>query len=487
MPLTAEWVRQNIAGETLTLNSELVGLGEAGKALFGAGFLGEGDWSVRLADRDPASLAVWGSAMVRGGPRDVEVRFLTGRSDPEVVLGLIVYIDLKDDWASREFGDLGLGPLKSFGLSKPEAAYIIDAGRRSASPSTEGCARYGAGAKAAVNRFCVRRTSPGYSDLYSRFGSEESQTDLVALVKSLPFFKTDTPAVEVPDQVEDAVRGLSLRLSYAQVTVREDSRNIVSSVVSVTAGAIGGSTPRSVEIIPGIFWAKSLSVTLQLSGRSKFVISADFKGTIGSTDAEVTARYASGGHARIRGAVRNVRLDPVIKDFLTQALGADAEQVLTFPTVESMAVEANVSPKGTAFSGTVEVRIPLDGAHGDAFFAVTGSKMLGPSGTASASAALNFPLPSEDDPGRRLSFTGGFTQQGGKADFNLGWRALGGAHDPEVRLSDFLRLQGEFGSDGEGVPDIALSAVSAVYRPSEKFLLMKAEHPHVQIVLSVLE
>ncbi|MFJ8390849.1 hypothetical protein ACIQ9Q_41485 [Streptomyces sp. NPDC094438] len=474
MPVSTDWVRQNIASDTLTLDAHLLDLGDPTDYLFSDDYLGR-SWTVTTRLRNADALVAWGRAPIKGQERDVEVHFLCAPEDPQTIAGIAIYGDLADNWNPSDFPDLNLQPLQHFEFRKPEVALIVEPGYPY--PLIEGSARYGTetGVGKIPNRFCVRRTSPGFSDLYSRFGSPSSSPNLTQIIASLPF---PLPSANTPQQVQTAISGLSLPLSHAEVTIQEDNQNIVSASITVNVGELG----RDIVIIPGFFTANALDITLQLSGRSQFLVGAEFTGKIGQTSATASASYASGGNVRIMGAVRNVALDPVILNWLKDALGTDVTQALSAPTVETMAVEANITPSSTALSAGAEIKIPIHGSSGDAYLAITASKQA--SKTYTVSTTLEFPFPSPDNATRRVVFQGTASKQNDTLTFILDWEAEGAPKDPEVCLSDILRL---FGADDLGLPDICLSSLKAVYRPTDNFLLLEAKSQNVEIALLTLK
>ncbi|WP_370424123.1 hypothetical protein AB8O64_35660 (plasmid) [Streptomyces sp. QH1-20] len=502
MTLTAADVAQGIERRAFTLTSSLLGLNGLADELFTAEYFGA-QWNVEVegGDADPAAdfLVMWGSAEVKGRRRPVEVHFLRSGENREQVGGLLVFARLQkegasdDDWDPPEFRDLGvgagLGALKSFGMTQPELMLSVDPEHGSPYALFGGAARYGNTAPRTVpDRFCAQPSSPGFSDLYARFARPYSSQDLPQLIGRLPI---GLPDVHIPEDISHALEGLEVELSYVSIAINEYDRTVVGASIGVRVGARdqAGALGRPLEVIPGFFKANSLSLGLQLAGPSSFVFQAEFAGTLGSeTQAQISGWYASGGNVRLLGAVRNVPLDPGLGQWIQGALGTDVSQILTASTVETMAVEANISPSSSLVSVDLEVKIPLQGDAGDAYFAVSASKVIRPSaGPYRVHSLLSFPLPSEKYPARRLQFTGDVSNEGGELSFTLAWEAGSERGDTEVLLSDLMRMVGSYGSDSEGIPEIGLSALKAVYRPRSNFLLIEADHPDVQVAIAVLE
>ncbi|MWA07947.1 hypothetical protein [Streptomyces sp. BA2] len=471
MTISIDWVRDHFTSGGFTLTGPLLGLGSPTDILFSDDLLGS-SWSVEIEQSDPDALVGWGTALVKGVKRKVEVHFLgTSQGEPNIT-GIAIYVDLNEDWESSIFPDLNVGALKPFGFQHPEAALIVDPDHPYEYPYIEGAAQYGQPDGRLPRRFCVEDSGAGYLDIYSRLGVQQRHTDFNSLLSSLPFAGKLPSSVNVPSEMQSIIGGSPLYLSSVQVTLDQDSESIVGASISVEIGELD----HDVEVIPELFTARALTISLELMG-SEFLIGAEYTGTIGGTEATVSGAYASGGQIRLLGSVKDVSLDGSIHEWLNNAVGADVGQILLGSTVETMFVETNVPPSGTAaLTAGFVVEIQVPGGHGNAYLSLTAIKQE----SVTVRGALEIPIPTAKYPGQRIVFQGSVVRANDGLTFSLAWD---GDKTFEASVADLFHLLGV--DENADVPfgDISLTSLGAVYRPSQKLLVLGANLPPLQIVV----
>lgn len=480
MTITKQWVRQQFSNGTFALTGTLLGLGDPTDYLFSDACLGS-SWTVDIDHHNEDVLVAWGAAPVKGVTRSVEVQFLGASHDaPDdtPITGIAVYVDLDGDWESNIFPDLNVEALEPFGFTHPEAALIVDPDQADDFPYIEGAARYGppVDVSQVPRRFCVRQSSPGYLDLYSRLGSQPSYTDFTGLIGSLPFTSL-LPAVDVPSEIAGILGGLHLNLAYARVELQTDEDILIGAGIAIEIGDLGSE----VTIIPGLFTATAVDLRLDLMG-SEFLIGATYIGKIGQTDATVSGVYAKDGQMRLLGGVKAVTLDSTVHEWLNSAVGADVAQVLAGTAIESMTVEISVSPsEPSVLSAGLEVAIPIPGEQGDAFLSLKAIKQG--QDAAAISGALEFPVPTDENPGQSIIFQGSVTKAGDDLTFSLVWEA---DDTFEARIADLFHLLGVSESTEIPFGDLGLSSLACLYLPKEELLIFGVNLPPLQIVFARL-
>ncbi|WP_371750504.1 hypothetical protein OG302_43045 [Streptomyces sp. NBC_01283] len=471
MTISIDWVRDHFVSGGFTLTASLIGLGSPTNILFSDDCLGT-SWAVEIDQSDPDALVGWGTALVKGVKRNVEVHFLGASQGEPNIAGIAVYVDLDGDWESSIFPDLNTDALRPFGFQHPEAALIVDPEHPYEYPYIEGAAQFGQPVERVPQRFCVEDSGAGYLDIYSRLGSQQRHTDFNDLISSLPFAAKLPSSVDVPPELQSLIGSLPLYLSYVQVTLQQDSESIVGASVAVEIGELG----HDAEIIPELFTAHALNITLELMG-SEFLIGAEYTGRIGETEATVSGMYASSGQIRLLGSVKDVALDGSIHEWLNSAVGADIGQILSGPTVETMFVETNVPPSGAAaLTAGFVVEIPIPGDHGNAYLSLTAISKE----SVTVRGALEIPMPTVRYPGQNIVFQGSVTRASDGLTFSLAWE---GDQNFKASIADLFHLLGV--NENVDIPfgDISLSSLGAVYRPSQKLLVLGVNLPPLQITV----
>ncbi|WP_371750501.1 hypothetical protein OG302_43030 [Streptomyces sp. NBC_01283] len=480
MTITAQWVRQQFSNGTFTLTGALLGLGDSTDYLFSDACLGS-SWTVEIDHHNDDALVAWGAASVKAATHSVEVQFLEASPDASgdtPITGIAVYVDLDEDWRSTLFPNLNVDTLEPFGFTNPEAALIVDPDQADDFPYIEGAARYGPLVEASQipRRFCVRQSSPGYLDLYSRLNVQQSYTDFNGLMQSLPFVGL-LPSVEIPSGIESIIGGLNLNLSYARVTLQEDGGLPVGGSISIEIGDLN----HEVTIIQGLFTATAVDLSLDLMG-IEFLIGAKYTGKIGQTDATVSGVYAKDGQMRLLGGVKSVTLDSTVHEWLNSAVGADIAQILSGTTIESMTVEINMSPSEAAvLSAGLEVAIPIPGDQGDAYLSLKAIKQG--QDTAAIAGALEFPMPTDENPGQSIIFQGSVSKASDDLTFSLAWEA---DDTFEMRIADLFHLLGVGENIDVPFGDIGLSSLACLYLPKAQLLAFGVNLPPLQIVFARL-
>ncbi|MFI1577582.1 hypothetical protein [Embleya sp. NPDC020630] len=417
MPLTVDWVKQNIAGD-IRLTAAQVGLGPAGTALFGDRYLGA-DWKVAHTHHDGARLVLWGTASVGGRSCAVEIRFRHEAGAPDIT-GLEVYA-AQDGWESPLLDSGPLTVLRDLGLTGPEVVLRAPASRWDPTLEVCGAARLApANPPEGANRLVVRGDTPGFSAVRADFAAPAGRSGLGDLLALLPF-RDRLPAAALPDQVADLVTG-DFALTGLELGIDHAAKRPVSGTVRI---AVGLKNP---VVSTDLFTLITIVLVLEVQAKS-FAVAAEFSGTIGGIAAVLQADYRTGGGYSVAGAVDTATLPAGIRTWIRDNVGHDLGSVLDQAHLSQVFVRLRVD--GAVKTLEAGFTANFDVAGRDALLAVRGRKP--DSGEGAVIATLEYPAPGAHAKDRRMLFEGSVVSAKGEPlRFAFAWASPEGVRFDEI-------------------------------------------------------